>query len=223
MEGKKHVKFAGRLVVVGFGSVGQGTLPLLLRHIDMPPDRISIVTGDERGRAEAAHYGIKFQVTTAHARDTSRDPRALDRQGRFPAQSLGRRFQRSADRALLREGGDVPRYVHRAVAGRLHRSESLSVPSLELRAARGGAGAAQEVSERRTDRDPDSRGQPRPHFALGQAGAREHRPRRQRRGRNSAIARSVGAACDGARRESHTLRRARHAGRGSAASAASSS
>ena len=63
MEGKKHVKFAGRLVVVGFGSVGQGTLPLLLRHIDMPPDRIWIVTGDERGRAEAEHYGIKFQVT----------------------------------------------------------------------------------------------------------------------------------------------------------------
>ena len=63
MEGKKHVKFAGRLVFVGFGSVGQGSLPLLLRHIDMPYDRISIVTGDERGRAEAAHYGIKFQVT----------------------------------------------------------------------------------------------------------------------------------------------------------------
>jgi homospermidine synthase len=63
MEGKKHVKFAGRLVCVGFGSVGQGSLPLLLRHIDMPHDRICIVTGDERGRAEAAHYGIKFQIT----------------------------------------------------------------------------------------------------------------------------------------------------------------
>ena len=62
MEGKKHVKFAGRLVLVGFGSVGQGSLPLLLRHIDMPYERISIVTGDERGRAEAEHYGIKFQI-----------------------------------------------------------------------------------------------------------------------------------------------------------------
>lgn len=63
MEGKKHVKFGGRLVVVGFGSVGQGSLPLLLRHIDIPLDRICIVTGDERGRAEAAHYGVKFEVT----------------------------------------------------------------------------------------------------------------------------------------------------------------
>ncbi|HEV7802004.1 MAG TPA: saccharopine dehydrogenase NADP-binding domain-containing protein, partial [Burkholderiales bacterium] len=62
MEGKKHVTFGGRLVFVGFGSVGQGSLPLLLRHIDIPHERICIVTGDERGRAEAAHYGIKFEV-----------------------------------------------------------------------------------------------------------------------------------------------------------------
>jgi len=62
MENKKHVTYQGKLVFVGFGSVGQGTLPLLLRHIDMPKDRITIVTGDERGRREAEHYGITFLV-----------------------------------------------------------------------------------------------------------------------------------------------------------------
>ena len=62
MEEKKHVRFDGRLVFVGFGSVGQGTLPLLLRHIDMPRERISIVTGDDRGKFEAQHYGISFRV-----------------------------------------------------------------------------------------------------------------------------------------------------------------
>ena len=62
MYEKKHVKFEGRLVFVGCGSVGQGTLPLLLRHIDMPKERIVILTGDERGRQEAEHYGIKFIV-----------------------------------------------------------------------------------------------------------------------------------------------------------------
>ena len=62
MEHNKHVKFEGRLVIVGFGSVGQGSLPLLLRHIDMPKDRISIVTSDERGRQEAEHFGISFTV-----------------------------------------------------------------------------------------------------------------------------------------------------------------
>ena len=62
MNEKKHVKFPGRMVIVGFGSVGQGSLPLLLRHIDMPRDRIRIVTGDTRGVEEAKHFGIKFIV-----------------------------------------------------------------------------------------------------------------------------------------------------------------
>ena len=62
MEEKKHARFQGRLVFVGFGSIGQGTLPLILRHIDMPRERISILTGDERGRPEAEHYGIQFIV-----------------------------------------------------------------------------------------------------------------------------------------------------------------
>ena len=35
MHERKHAKFDGRLVFVGFGSIGQGTLPLILRHLDM--------------------------------------------------------------------------------------------------------------------------------------------------------------------------------------------
>ena len=59
----KHVRFSGKLVFVGFGSVGQGVLPLILRHIDLKPEQISIVTADERGREEAARYGIAFQIS----------------------------------------------------------------------------------------------------------------------------------------------------------------
>jgi homospermidine synthase len=58
----KHVGFAGRLVMLGFGSIGQGVLPLILRHIDLPVDRISIVSGDERGRDVAASYGVRFEI-----------------------------------------------------------------------------------------------------------------------------------------------------------------
>jgi homospermidine synthase len=58
----KHVAFRGRLVILGFGSIGQGVLPLILRHIDIPADRISIVSGDERGRAVAAENGVDFTV-----------------------------------------------------------------------------------------------------------------------------------------------------------------
>jgi len=33
---KLHVEFPGRIVFIGFGSIGQGTLPLVLRHIGIP-------------------------------------------------------------------------------------------------------------------------------------------------------------------------------------------
>ncbi len=58
----KHAAFDGRLVMLGFGSIGQGVLPLILRHIDMPKDRIEIVTSDDRGATIAAEYGIKHSV-----------------------------------------------------------------------------------------------------------------------------------------------------------------
>jgi homospermidine synthase len=57
---QKHVAFTGRLVLVGFGSIGQGVLPLILRHLDMPRDRITIVTAEERGREIAEGYGVTF-------------------------------------------------------------------------------------------------------------------------------------------------------------------
>ena len=57
-----HATFNGRLVILGFGSIGQGVLPLILRHIDMPRERIHIVTADARGAAEAAEYGIEHTI-----------------------------------------------------------------------------------------------------------------------------------------------------------------
>jgi homospermidine synthase len=55
-----HVTFPGRLVMVGFGSIGQGVLPLILRHVGITPDRITIITADDAGHAEAKEYGVKF-------------------------------------------------------------------------------------------------------------------------------------------------------------------
>jgi homospermidine synthase len=54
--------FSGRLLLLGFGSIGQGVLPLLLKHIDLTPDRIQIVTAAETGKAVAAEYGVPFRV-----------------------------------------------------------------------------------------------------------------------------------------------------------------
>jgi len=60
-----HTKYAhipGRVVMVGFGSVGQAMLPLLLRHIDIHPEQISIITADEDGARIAREYGVGFTV-----------------------------------------------------------------------------------------------------------------------------------------------------------------
>ena len=71
MLDKKHVAFSRRLVIVGFGSIGQGVLPLLLRHIEIDPNRITIVTAEPRGHDVAAEYGIRF-VQTALTRSNYR-------------------------------------------------------------------------------------------------------------------------------------------------------
>ena len=59
-EHKVYVDFPGRIVFVGFGSIGQGVLPLILRHIGVPPSRISIVSADDAGREQAVSSGVKF-------------------------------------------------------------------------------------------------------------------------------------------------------------------
>ena len=58
---KIHVQFPGRLIFIGFGSIGQGVLPLIMRHVGgLTADRITIVTADDAGRAEAEEFGIRF-------------------------------------------------------------------------------------------------------------------------------------------------------------------
>ena len=66
-----HVKFAGKIVFVGFGSIGQGVLPLILRHIGTSSERISIVTAESSGRTEAEQFGVKF-IKTALTRENYR-------------------------------------------------------------------------------------------------------------------------------------------------------
>ena len=55
-----HVDFPGRILFIGFGSIGQGVLPLILRHIGISPERVTIVTAEDRGHEEATQYGVKF-------------------------------------------------------------------------------------------------------------------------------------------------------------------
>ncbi len=68
----KHVKFPGRLVMLGFGSIGQGVLPLILRHIDIDPRQVTVITAEPRGREIAAALGVEFVVEKV-TRENHRD------------------------------------------------------------------------------------------------------------------------------------------------------
>ncbi len=69
-----HARFDGRLVMLGFGSIGQGVLPLILRHIDIAPERIAIVAADAAGADVAAAYNVGHTVL---ALDPDNDRAAL--------------------------------------------------------------------------------------------------------------------------------------------------
>src|SRR5437870_13509822 len=60
MLNKKHAAFSGRLVITGFGSIGPGVLPLLLRHLEFDPGQVTIITAEPRGHGGAAEYGVHF-------------------------------------------------------------------------------------------------------------------------------------------------------------------
>ncbi len=56
-----HARIDGPLVMVGFGSIGKGTLPLILRHIDVARDRMVIIDPDDASRSIAEFAGIRFE------------------------------------------------------------------------------------------------------------------------------------------------------------------
>jgi homospermidine synthase len=65
MEGQMHVwnkegRFGGRLVMVGFGCIGQAALPLLLRHIEMRPEQVVVVEPDGSAAGLARAQGATF-------------------------------------------------------------------------------------------------------------------------------------------------------------------
>src|ERR687897_65321 len=71
---KKYASFSGRMVMIGFGSIGQGVLPLIFRHIDIKPEQITIISAEDRGGLkELKKFGITFirkRLTRENLRQT---------------------------------------------------------------------------------------------------------------------------------------------------------
>jgi homospermidine synthase len=52
--------FKGPIVMIGFGSIGRGTLPLLLRHIRLDRRKFIIIDPDDSNRHLAEKEGLSF-------------------------------------------------------------------------------------------------------------------------------------------------------------------
>ena len=49
----------GPVIMIGFGSIGRGTLPLILRHFDVKPEQITVIAPDDANAAILAKYGVQ--------------------------------------------------------------------------------------------------------------------------------------------------------------------
>jgi homospermidine synthase len=60
----KQFSFGGRILMIGYGSVGRCTLPLIDRHFDMPMSRISIVEAHDNWNELAPYIerGLSYEI-----------------------------------------------------------------------------------------------------------------------------------------------------------------
>ena len=69
---QKHGTITGPIVMIGFGSIGRGTLPLIERHFEFDPTRVTIIDPNDADRAlvdERGYAFIKQAVTPDNYRD----------------------------------------------------------------------------------------------------------------------------------------------------------
>lgn len=67
-----HACITGPVVVIGFGSIGRGTLPLIQRHIDCDRSRLTIIDPDDSNSRLAEETGVRF-VKEAIRQDNYRE------------------------------------------------------------------------------------------------------------------------------------------------------
>src|SRR5262249_57976516 len=67
-----HARFPGPIVMIGFGSIGRGVLPLLERHIGFDRSKFVVIAPDDRDRNLLDQRKLRFEklaITQANHRD----------------------------------------------------------------------------------------------------------------------------------------------------------
>lgn len=56
----RYATITGPIIMIGFGSIGRGTLPLIERHFEFDPKRVVVIDPDESLRASVEARGYRF-------------------------------------------------------------------------------------------------------------------------------------------------------------------
>ena len=75
-----HGRIDGPVVIIGFGSIGQGTLPLIERHFTYDPHRVHVIEPSDEHKTFLEQRGVHF----IHHPITPENARARDRQHEHP-------------------------------------------------------------------------------------------------------------------------------------------
>lgn len=68
----KHASISGPIVMIGFGSIGKGTLPLIERHFHYDASRIVVIDPNDADKAIAEKHGARF-IKAAVTKDNYRE------------------------------------------------------------------------------------------------------------------------------------------------------
>ena len=190
-----HTQLPGQLVMLGCGSIGQAVLPLILRHLGVTPDRITIVTADGRGRDEAAEYGIAFHEVPLTRENYRRVLEPLVGVGDFLL-NLSVDVSSTAIVALL------PTSAAPSISTPWSSPGAASISTAACRrpqrsnyALREEHAAAAPRARPRPDRGQRPGRQPRPGLAAGQGGGADRRPRHRPAARTSRPTGRAGRGC----------------------------
>ncbi|SER16061.1 homospermidine synthase [Faunimonas pinastri] len=69
---QRYGRIDGAVLIVGFGSIGRGALPLILRHFEVQPSQVVVLDPDDTHRSTAEGQGCRF-VKAAITRDNYRE------------------------------------------------------------------------------------------------------------------------------------------------------
>ncbi len=208
-------EITGPIVMIGFGSIGKGTLPLIERHFKYDKSRFVVIDPEDKDRHLCDERGVRFikqAVTTRQLQGTARQAADRRRRPGLLRQRLGRHRLGRHHEFVPRGRRVLRRHGHRAVGRLLFRQQARARGAIELRLAR----AAARDQARQTGRHHGHfllRREPGHGVLVRQAGAGQRRQGHRPQIHRAEEPRGMGQARHGARRQRHSHRRARHPAR----------